>query len=413
MPMRPDRHVIIAGAGTVGLTLGLAIRNAEPDLRVTLVDGRPPDEVAPDLRASAISAAARRMLERLGVWELVAEEAQPIHEMVIGDTRTADVGRPVFLTFAGTAAEGEPFAHMVPNQALASALQQRASEARLQIQAPARVTDFLVGSDHIGVRIAAGREAGEETLDAALLVAADGGRSKLRDLAGIPTVGWSYAQSGIVVTVEHERPHEGKAREDFLPAGPFAVLPLKGNRSSLVWTERTETAARLVKADPLTFRAELELRFGHELGHIKPVGPTEAYPLEFRLARRFIGPRLALCGDAAHAIHPIAGQGLNLGLKDVAALAEAVVEGARLGLDIGSEEVLRRYEAWRRYDTIQMGLMTDGLNRLFSNDNSVLRLARDVGLGLVDRLPFLKRAFIRQAAGEAGELPRLLRGEAI
>jgi 2-octaprenyl-6-methoxyphenol hydroxylase len=248
---------------------------------------------------------------------------------------------------------------------------------------------------------------------ARLLVAADGVKSKLRDLAGIKTVHWSYGQSGIVCTVAHERPHNGLAEEHFLPAGPFATLPLKGNRSSLVWVERTEDADKLVNGDDLVFEVELERRFGLKLGEIKVETKPRAWPLGLTLARAFVAPRIALAGDAAHGIHPIAGQGLNLGFKDVAALAEVIVEADRLGQDIGALDVLERYQQWRRFDTVQMGVTTDVLNRLFSNDIAPIRAARDIGLGIVERLPRLKEFFIRQASGLAGGTPRLLKGEAI
>ena len=239
-------------------------------------------------------------------------------------------------------------------------------------------------------------------------------KSAIRDMAGIRTLHWDYGQSGIVATVAHERPHEGRAEEHFLPSGPFAILPLKGNRSSLVWTEPTREAERLVASDDMVFELELEQRFGHKLGALTVEGPRKAFPLGLTLAREFVRPRIALAGDAAHGIHPIAGQGLNLGFKDAAALAETVVDAERRGLDIGALDVLEGYQRWRRFDTLQMGITTDVLNRLFSNDNSVLRMARSFGLSLVDRAPALKDFFIGQAAGlTKGPSPRLLRGEAI
>jgi 2-octaprenyl-6-methoxyphenol hydroxylase len=250
-------------------------------------------------------------------------------------------------------------------------------------------------------------------LSARLVVAADGARSRLRELADIDTVAWDYPQSAIVTTVAHERDHGGRAVEHFLPAGPFAILPLQGRRASLVWTERTDEARRIVALPDAAFHAELERRFGLELGDIALAGPRRAFPLEFALARRFVAERLALVGDAAHVIHPIAGQGLNMGLRDVAALAETIAETARLGLDPGGHDALARYERWRRFDTTAMGATTDALNRLFSNRSELLKLARDVGLGIVDRLPALKTLFIREAAGLAGEVPKLLRGEAL
>jgi 2-octaprenyl-6-methoxyphenol hydroxylase len=399
--------VAIAGGGHVGLTLALALRKASEAIAVTVIDATPPATV-PDGRVYAIAAAGRRMLQQLGVWDEIAAEAEPIREMVITDSRTRDVSRPVFLAFDGATEDGGPFAHMVANSALVAAVGRAAATAGVTLRAPDSVTGFDVGESEVRLHLASGG-----ALAARLLVAADGVRSKLRDLAGIQTVGWDYGQSGIVVTVGHERPHNGRAEEHFLPAGPFAILPLTGNRSSLVWTEARANAERLLKAAPERFREELESRFGHHLGALDVLDRPRAFPLGLKLARAFVKPRFALAGDAAHGIHPIAGQGLNLGFRDVAALAETIVEAHRLGLDPGSLAVLRRYERWRRFDTFEMGATTDILNRLFSNDNPALRIARDVGLGLVDRLPALKRMFIREAAGAGGELPRLLRGEGI
>ena len=273
----------------------------------------------------------------------------------------------------------------------------------------AAVEEFETGTERVTVHLA-GDHAG---ISARLLVAADGAHSSIREQAGIKTSGWDYGQSGIVTTVAHERDHHGRAEEHFLPAGPFAILPLKGNRSSIVWTEEAREAARIVALSDEEFHAELERRFGLHLGEIKAVGGRRAYPLGLFVARAFIGDRLALIGDAAHVIHPIAGQGLNLGLRDVAALAEAIADAARLGLDVGGAQVLDRYQRWRRFDTMAMGLATDGLNRLFSNRSDVLRVVRDVGLGLVERAPALKNLFIREAAGLTGEVPKLLRGEAL
>lgn len=401
--------IAIAGAGYVGLATAVSIADAAPHLKIVIVDAAPDGAWKKDGRASAIAAAACRMLQRLGCWDDMASEAQPITEMIVTDSRTSDPVRPVFLTFGGEKEPGEPFARMVPNTALNGALRKRAKALGISVMEGVTVDSFEREGGAATIRLGNG-----ETLTARLLIAADGVRSKLRDMAGIKTVEIDYGQSGIVCTVAHERPHNGRAEEHFLPAGPFATLPLRGNRSSLVWTERTADAERLVNEDPFVFEAELEQRFGLKLGELKVETKPRAWPLKLVLARDFARERFALAGDAAHGIHPIAGQGLNLGFKDAAALAETVVEADRLGQDIGALDVLERYQAWRRFDTVQMGVTTDILNRMFSNDFTPLRALRDIGLGIVDRLPPLKKFFIGQAAGTFDRsAPRLLRGEAI
>lgn len=408
-PALPDRcDVFVAGAGYVGLATALSVARGAPDLSVVVADAAPEGVWEKDGRASAIAAAACKMLEALDCWDALVPHAQPMTEMIVTDSRTADPVRPVFLTFDGDVAPGEPFAHMLPNVEMNRILRQRCAEAGVTIAQGAGVTGF----EHDGAvtRVTAGDD---KTVEARLLIACDGVRSRLRDMAGIRTVHWDYGQSGIVATIAHERPHEGRAEEHFLPAGPFAILPLTGNRSSIVWTESTENAERLLKADPFTFEMELEQRFGLKLGELTVEDGPRAYPLGLTLARDFVAERFALAGDAAHGIHPIAGQGLNLGFKDAAALAETVVEAHRLGQDIGALDVLERYQRWRRFDTVQMGVTTDVLNRLFSNDLAPVRAVRDLGLGLVDRMPQLKSFFIRQAAGLAGPAPRLLRGDPI
>lgn len=402
--------ILIAGAGYVGLAAAAAISHAAPHLAIRIVDPAPQDVWKKDGRASAIAAAAVRMLEELGVWDAILPEAEPIREMIVTDSRTGDPVRPVFLTFDAEVAPGEPFAHMAPNVALNGALRTKCEEAGVTISQGVGVTGFIeeTAGAPLDVTLSNG-----ESVKTRLLVAADGARSALRGLAGIKTVHWDYGQTGIVATIAHERPHEGRAEEHFLPAGPFAILPLKGNRSSIVWSETAQTAERLLAGDDFTFEYELEKRFGLHLGEIRVEGGKRGYPLGLTLARDFVRPRFALIGDAAHGIHPIAGQGLNLGFKDAAALAETIVEADRLGLDIGALDVLQRYERWRRFDTWQMGVTTDVLNRLFSNDFGPLRAVRDIGLGLVDRMPGMKNFFIGQAAGLSGPAPRLLRGEPI
>jgi 2-octaprenyl-6-methoxyphenol hydroxylase len=399
--------VLIGGAGFAGLALAIALRQGLGASFVVTVADPALGRAGADARASAIVAAARRLFETIGVWDQVADGAQPILDMAITDSRLQDAVRPVFLTFEGDVEPGEPFAHMVENGPLIAALIEKAKQEGVVLR-PAAVADFDLAANRIEVRLSDG-----ETFAARLLVAADGARSSIRERAGIASHGWAYDQSSIVATVTHERDHHGRAEEHFLPSGPFAILPLKGRRSSIVWTEDAAEAARIVALPDPEFHAELERRFGLHLGEIAAVGARRAYPLGLAMARAFIAERLALIGDAAHVIHPIAGQGLNMGLKDVAALAETIVDAARLGLDPGSLAVLDRYQRWRRFDTMAMGIATDGLNRLFSNRSDVLRFARDVGLGLVDRLPAMKRLFIREAAGLIGEVPKLLKGESL
>ncbi|MEM7302963.1 MAG: ubiquinone biosynthesis hydroxylase [Pseudomonadota bacterium] len=399
---------LIAGGGYVGLSVAVAIKQSAPHLKVRLYDAAPEKVLEFDERASAIAAAARRMLGQMGIWASVEDHAQAITDMIVTDSRTHDPVRPVFLTFGDDREGAEPFAHMLPNKALVGGLRKAAKEAGAELVFEQGVAGFERGPAITTVTLASG-----ETVETRLLIAADGVRSRLRDEAGIKTVHWPYDQMGIVTTVAHERPHNGRAEEHFLPSGPFATLPLTGNRSSLVWTERTRDAERLMIADDFTFELELETRFGHKLGEIEVAGPRKAFPLGLTLAREFVKERFALVGDAAHGIHPIAGQGLNLGFKDAAALAETIVEADRLGLDIGHLTVLERYQMWRRFDTVQMGVVTDVLNRLFSNDNHFLRITRDIGLGLVDRMAPLKRAFIDQAAGRGAGNPKLLQGEGI
>ena len=400
--------MLIAGGGFAGLTLAIALRQGlGPSVSVTVADptlGKSHDD---DERASAIVAAARRLFETLGVWHSVAAEAQPILDMVVTDSRVDDAVRPVFLTFAGDVEPGEPFAHMIENRILIPALEAKAREAGVALRATAVTT-----VSHDGERAAVALADGSR-VKARLLVAADGARSAIREQAGIAVRGWEYGQSAIVTTVGHERDHEGRAVEHFLPGGPFAILPLTGRRSSIVWTETTDDAERIMALPEDAFHAELEQRFKLHLGEIRTVGARRVHPLGFFIARSFIAERIALVGDAAHVIHPIAGQGLNMGLRDSAALAEVLVDGARLGLDPGAADVLERYQRWRRFDTMTMGLATDGLNRLFSNRSAALRVVRDIGLGLVDRVPNLKRLFIREAAGLVGDVPKLLRGKSL
>ena len=410
--------VLIAGGGFAGLALAIALRDGLGDsFSVTVADPALASAQSKDPRASAIAAAARRMFEAVGAWQAVEGQAQPILDMVVTDSKLDDAVRPTFLTFDGDvehsrrsgvdSPDAEPFAHMIENRHLIDALVARAREAGVDLRAGA-VTGFTANARTIDVQLKDGSE-----IAARLLVGADGARSAVREAANIAIHGWDYDQSAIVTTVAHERDHNGRAEEHFLPSGPFAILPLIGKRSSIVWTETKSEAARIIALPDSEFHAELEKRFGLKLGDIEVAGPRRAFPLGLFTARSFIADRLALIGDAAHIIHPIAGQGLNMGLRDAAALAEVIADAARLGLDPGDANTLERYQRWRRFDTMSMGVATDGLNRLFSNQSDALRIVRDVGLGLVERMPALKRVFIREAAGFTGDVPKLLRGETL
>ena len=385
--------IAVAGGGMVGICLAVGL--AGIGARVALVERRQIAQLAEsDGRGSAIAAASQRLLQGLGLWAQLAPDAQPIREI-----RVADGG--AFLHFDhGEMREG-PLGWIVENAAIRRAL------ARALSRSDALVFD--------GVRAAAKGEGilaldDGTSLRARLVIAADGRESPLRTAAGIETLRWSYPQTAIVCAVAHEMPHRGVAYEHFMPAGPFAILPMTGRRSSIVWTERAERAPTYLSLDADAFAEELSRRFGGFLGSVTPVGRRWSYPLSVVHARRYVAPRLALAGDSAHAIHPIAGQGFNIGLRDVAALAEVVADALRLGLDPGDAAALARYERWRRADNLAMLSMTDALNRLFSNDIPPVRLLRRLGLSAVGRAGPLRRLFMRHAMGLAGDLPRLARG---
>jgi 2-octaprenyl-6-methoxyphenol hydroxylase len=397
--------VVIAGGGVAGLTLALALKaGLDDDVAVTLADPAGFDLQPDRLRAFAIAAGARRMFEALGVWSAIEPHAEPITEMAITDTALAEPVRPAILSFAGDLSDGEPFAHMAPESALTPVLLGALRERGATL-VKARIAGFEPGLADLALETSRG------PLSTRLLVAADGGRSALREKAGIAFYGWGYGQSAIVATIDHEDDHGGRAVEHFLPSGPFAILPLPGRRSSIVWTEKDVDARRLLALDEISFLDELERRFGLELGALSLAGPAKAYPLSLGVARRFVGERFAMIGDAAHVIHPIAGQGLNLGLADAAALAERIVDQVRLGLDPGAPDMLDAYERDRRFATASMAVTTDLLNRLFSNDVGFIRAMRSAGLGMVERAPPLKRFFIGQAAGLGPGAPKLMQGE--
>jgi 2-octaprenyl-6-methoxyphenol hydroxylase len=405
--------VVVAGGGFAGGTLALALAKLAPKgFRVALVDAArrvPSSHRAPDARGLALSAASKSLLEAIGLWAGLEATAQPISSIEITDSPLNASLRPHFLGFDDEMKTDAPRAYLVEAGDLLRAIDAAITkETAIELFAPDNVESYATDAFGVRTKLASGM-----TLEAPLLVAADGKRSRLREQSGIKCIGWSYPQLGIVATVAHERPHHGKAVQHFLPAGPFAVLPLTGNRSSIVWTEEKERGHELMAASEEVFTAELTRRFGHRLGAIALEGPRQSFPLEYQMARSFVADRLALIGDAAHAVHPLAGQGLNIGLRDVAALTETIVEALRLGLDVGAATTLERYQRWRRFDSAFSATVMDGLNRLFSNDSVPLRAIRDLGLGLVDRAPRLKRFLVREAAGGTGSVPRLLKDEGL
>jgi 2-octaprenyl-6-methoxyphenol hydroxylase len=397
--------VVVVGGGLVGLPFAIACASA--GVRVIVVDREKPATMLAepfDGRSSAIAFGSKQVLAALGIWSAVEADAQPIL-----DIRVVDQGSPLFLHYDHREIGDQPFGWIVENRVLRRALFARlAALPDLVHLAPVAVEQVDRQASGVEVRLADGR-----VVRARLVVAADGRNSSLRQHAGIRTLGTTYAQHAITGTVAHEKPHHGVAVEHFLPSGPFAILPMTGNRSSIVWTEREALAPAMMRLDKAAFDREIARRFGAFLGDVEAIGPRWSYPLQLVYAERLVDRRLALLGDAAHVIHPIAGQGLNLGIRDVAALAELVVDACRLGLDPGAADVLDNYQRWRRVDTLALTTVTDGLNRLFSNDFGPLKLARDIGLAVVNQTPSLKRLFMRHAMGLVGKLPRLVRGEAL
>jgi len=396
-----NTDVLIIGGGFVGGTLACALEHFGFS-SVVIEVGQPQQAVTLqfDGRASAISLTSRRLMQSVGLWEALEEHAAPML-----DIRVSEAASPLFLHYDHRDVGEDPFGHMLENRFLRSALFHRMAELEaIHLLAPARL-DRLERTEG-GVE---GYLTDGTCIRARLVVAADGRNSPTRETAGIRTTGWRYGQTAIVCTVEHELPHHSVAHEHFLPAGPFAILPLHGNRASVVWTERESIAPSIMSLSDEDFLSELRRRFGDFLGHLDVIGPRFSYPLSLQYAERSVDRRLALVGDAVHAMHPIAGQGLNMGLRDVAALADTLADARLKGEDLGSARVLGRYARARRFDNMVMLAATDGLNRLFSNQIAPLRLARDLGLAAVNRMPALKRVFMRHAMGDLGELPSLMR----
>jgi 2-octaprenyl-6-methoxyphenol hydroxylase len=415
--MSGKTDVIVAGAGMAGTTLALALKSG--GLEPLLIDHQTFEtQTAPsfDGRASAISFSCFRQWRAVGAAEAIEPHAQRIEQILVTDGRAPGAGRtaglPAYLRFdAGEIADrcdGEPLGYMVENRHIRAGLARAVEASGIEVLAPARIAGLETDAAGATVRLADGT-----ARSAPLIVGADGRNSLVRREAGVGVMGWPYGQVGVVATVGFAAPHDGVAHEYFLPSGPFAILPLTGNRASLVWTESRRRGEALMASRTEIFEAHLNRRFGDFLGGVALDGPRFVYPLEMQLAEAMIAPRTALLGDAAHAIHPIAGQGLNLGLKDAAALAEVLVEAVRLGEDFGSEAVLQRYARWRRLDTVALTVATDVFDRLFSTDLAPVRAVRGLGMALINRVGPARRFFMQEAGGATGDLPRLLRGEAL
>ena len=399
------QDVLIVGGGLNGSLLALAL--AQSGLHVLLVDKREKAALGDtfDGRSYALALASVRMLQALGLWHALQETSQPIQEIIAADGRAGDGPGPFWLHFQSDDIEESPMGYMVEDRVLRSVLLQALDQ-----------------SDHVTVRYGTSitqQSPGQvvffddTSAQAQLIVGCDGRQSGVAARAGIKRVVKDYGQTALVCAVEHERPHHGIAHQVFMPPGPLAILPLLGNRSSIVWTERWDTADSIQALSDHDYLTVLKPRFGNFLGEISLIGQRYSYPLSLSLAEHYIAPRVALVGDAAHGIHPIAGQGLNLGLRDSAALAQVIVEARTCGEDIGAHDVLKRYEQWRRFDAVSLAFGTDTINRLYSNDSAVLRGLRTLGMGAVQALPGLRRRFIREAAGLSGDLPQLLKGQTL
>ena len=400
----PD--VIVIGGGLNGATLAIAL--AQSGFSVTVLDAQPQaTATAPafDGRASAIAAASRRLFAAIGVWPHLAPYAQEIRDIVVTDGDLKRGPGPFFLRFDHGDGAADPLGHMAENRHIRMALFARLSELpAIDYRGGVRASSLERTDGAAIVTLQSGAR-----LRGRVAVACDGRRSAIAQAAGVRYVGWDYGQSGLVCSVAHEAPHGGVAHEYFLPAGPFAILPLKENRSSLVWTEKPAFAAAAMRMGDEAFLSEVRRRFGDFLGPVTLAGPRFSWPLEFSLADEYALPRLAILGDAAHGVHPIAGQGFNLGLRDVAALTEVLEDAALRGEDIGALDVLRRYGRMRRFDNTAMALGFDAINRIFSNDSGPLRALRGLALAAADRLDPLRRRLTQAAAGDEGALPRLMR----
>jgi 2-octaprenyl-6-methoxyphenol hydroxylase len=406
--MTHDADILIVGGGLNGPALALAL--AQAGLTSALIDARPAPARAQrgfDGRAYALAAASQRLLAALGVWPLVSAQAQPILQVKASDGRAGQGAAPFFLHFDAAELEDAAMGAMLEDRFLFAALLDRVAATPGVTHHPAQtVVAQAITATGASVTLASGA-----TLRGRVIIGCDGRGSGTATRARIRRTGWRYGQTALVTAIDHDLPHHGIAHQFFMPEGPLAILPLPGNRSSLVWSETDARAAAIQALPDDAYLAAIRPRVGDFLGGLRLAGDRFTYPLSLSLAETWVAPRLALVGDSAHGVHPIAGQGLNLGLRDVGALAEVLADARRRGEDIGAPDVLARYQQWRRFDTTALALGMDAVNRLFSNDNPILRPLRDLGMGAVTAMPALRRAFMRQAAGLSGDLPRLLRGQ--
>ena len=402
-----DYNVIIAGGGLNGLTLALALDSA--GITTVVIDAFTPQEsLNPkfDGRSYALSAASQKMLDALGLWEDLAYHAEPMLEIKVSDGAAGETPSPFVMQFGDEDFSQGPMGFMVEDRHLRARLAQAVQASNVTLRTEQTVTNQTIHSTHVIVAID-----GHRPITAAVLIGADGRNSRTAKVAGLTRTGWDYNQSSLVCAIAHEKPHRGIAHQYFMPSGPLAILPLTKNRSGIVWTEHRQVAQNIHNLSDTDYLNILRPRFGDFLGKISLAGERYIYPLSLSTTHRMIAPRVALVGDAAHAVHPIAGQGLNSGFKDVAALAEVLCNTKRRGQDLGIHTTLAEYQKWRGFDNALLCTATNGFNRLFSNNNQLLRGIRDLGMGLISAAPKLRKNFVATAAGAAGDPPRLLRGE--
>ena len=404
--MEHDCDIAIVGGGLNGPALALAA--AQVGLRVIVLDAtshKPRKNAKFDGRAYALALASKRLMAAVGVWENVAQDAEPMLNIRVSDGRAGVGASPFFMDFDHAELEEGPMGYMVEDRHLRYALQAAMQTSPLiEYRLATRVTGQSTGPEGVTLSLA-----NNQKITTRLLVGADGRQSGTAARAGITYTGWQYSQTALVCAVEHDRPHGGVAHQFFMPAGPMAVLPLSARRSTVVWSEKTDSATVIKTLDDAAFLDVLRPRFGDFLGDIALTGGRFSYPLGMMIAKSYIAPNVALIGDAAHGVHPIAGQGLNAGLRDVAALIQVLSEAKQRGEDFASQPVLARYQLWRRFDATALAVATDGFNRLFSNDNPILRLGRDLGMGMLNAMPKVRRGILREAAGLTGDLPDLMR----